>query len=179
MSRTFSQFILCAAVLLAATGVARGAVTQAKPDGFLLTISAEFGAPPAAVFGALGQPGSWWSSAHTWSGDARNLSLPLEPGACYCERWPGGGVEHGRVVFVKKDEILRLNGAFGPLQEMAVSGILTFALKPAEKGSSLTVTYRLSGDSSHGLDKVAPFVDKVIAEQVERLKKLVETGKAE
>ena len=156
---------------------ARAAVTQAKPDGFLLTTSAEIAAPPAAVFGALGQPGSWWSSSHTWSGDAKNLKLELEPGACYCERWPGGGVEHARVVFVKKDEVLRLNGALGPLQEMAATGILNFALKPTEKGSALTVTYRLSGDSSHGLDKIAPFVDKVIAEQIMRLTKFVETGK--
>lgn len=161
----------------AAAGTARAAVTRSAPDGFLLTLSSEIAVPPAAVFGALGQPATWWSSGHTWSGDAKNLSLTLEPGACYCERWPGGGVEHARVVFVKKDEILRLSGALGPLQEMAVAGVITFTLKPAEKGTRLEVTYRLSGDSSHGLDKIAPFVDKVLAEQVERLKKLVETGK--
>ncbi len=176
MNRTIRSIALCAG-LLAATDTARAAVTQAKPDGFLLTISAEIAAPPSAVFGALGQPGSWWSSSHTWSGDAKNLNLPLEAGACYCERWPGGSVEHARVVFVKKDEILRLNGALGPLQEMAMTGILTFALKPTEKGARLEVTYRASGDSSHALDTIAPFVDKVLTEQVIRLTKYVETGK--
>src|SRR6185295_10652028 len=175
--RTAIRSIAVWICLFGATFAARAAVTQAKPDGFLLTIAAEIAAPPAAVYGALGQPGSWWSSGHTWSGDAKNLSLTLEPGACFCERWPGGGVEHARVVFVKKDEILRLNGALGPLQEIALTGILTFALKPTEKGSRLEVTYRASGDSSHGLDTVAPFVDKVLTEQIERLKKFIETGK--
>jgi uncharacterized protein YndB with AHSA1/START domain len=156
---------------------ARAAVTQSTPDGFLLTISAEIAAPPSAVYAALGQVGNWWSSAHTWSGDAKNLSLQLEAGTCYCERWPGGSVEHARVVFAKKDEILRLNGALGPLQPTAVSGVVTFELKPTEKGSRLEVTHRVGGDSSHALDKIAPFADKMLGEQIERLKKFVETGK--
>lgn len=159
------------------TAGARATVTQAKPDGFLLTISAEIAAPPSAVYGALGQVGSWWSSAHTWSGDAKNLSLQLEAGTCYCERWPGGSVEHARVVFAKKDETLRLSGALGPLQPMAVTGAVTFELKPTEKGSHLEVTHRVGGDSSHALDKIAPFADKMLAEQIDRLKKFVETGK--
>ncbi len=170
---------LCALVFAIPCAAARALVTQAKPDGFLLTLSAEIAAPPAAVYSALGQVAGWWSSSHTWSGDAKNLSLPLEAGACFCERWAGGGVEHARVVFVKKDEILRLAGALGPLQEMAVAGVITFTLKSIEKGSRLEVTYRLSGDSSHSLDKVAPFVDQVLSQQVARLKAFAETGKPE
>ncbi len=170
---------VCALALGIPSAAAWALVTQAKPDGFLLNLSAEIAAPPAAVYSALGQVAGWWNSSHTWSGDAKNLSLPLEPGACFCERWPGGGVEHARVVFAKKDETLRLAGALGPLQEMAVTGVITFALKPVEKGSRLEVTYRLSGDSSHGLDKIAPFVDQVLSQQVARLKAFVETGKPE
>ncbi len=82
-------------------------------------------------------------------------------------------------MFAKKDETLRLGGALGPLQEMAVAGVITFTLKSIEKGSRLEVTYRLSGDSSHSLDKVAPFVDQVLSQQVARLKAFAETGKPE
>lgn len=177
MRTDIRAFALWTCLFVAQAAVARAAVTQAKPDSFLLTISTEIAVPPAALFGALGQPGSWWSPGHTWSGDAKNLSLTLDAGTCYCERWPGGSVEHARVVFVKKDELLRLNGALGPLQEMAITGILTFALKPTEKGTRLEVTYRASGDPSHALDTLAPFVDQVLTEQIERLKRFIETGK--
>jgi hypothetical protein len=41
------------------------------------------------------------------------------------------------------------------------------------------LTYRVSGPSDAGLDKLAPVVDRVIGEQYKRLKSLAETGKPE
>jgi uncharacterized protein YndB with AHSA1/START domain len=151
-------------------------VDRSAPDGFLVRRSLTVSVPPDALWKGLGHIGRWWSPAHSWSGDARNLSLELRAGGCYCERWRGGSAEHGRVVMARRNELLRLHAALGPLQEMALFGALAFELQPAAGGSALVVTYRVSGDSLHGLDKLAPAVDGVIGEQVMRLKRYLETG---
>lgn len=66
--------------------------------------------------------------------------------------------------------MLRLNGAFGSLQDMAVVGVFTIVTSTgtgAEAGKHfLRVTYRVAGGSEAGLDKLAPAVDGVIGEQV-------------
>jgi hypothetical protein len=81
---------------------------------------------------------------------------------------------------VRRNELVRLNGALGPLQELAVTGGLTFAIKAdGPTATELTVTYRVSGDARHGLDKIATVVDGVIGLQARRLKAFAETGKPE
>lgn len=149
-------------------------VRQAAPDGFLLHHTFEVKAPPEAVYQAIGRVGRWWS--HSWSGDSNNLTLELRAGGCFCETWPQGSAEHARVVRAIRNETVVLHGAFGPLQEMAVSGVLVFQLKPAGEATQLTVTYRVSGDQAHALDRLAPAVDKVIGEQASRLARYAETG---
>jgi hypothetical protein len=62
-------------------------------------------------------------------------------------------------------ELLRMRGALGPLQEMALTGVLTIALAAKGEGTEATVTYRLSGDPSHKLDGFVAVVDKVIGQQ--------------
>jgi len=163
---------LCASALPAA-------VTQSRPDGFLIEIDVALAAPPAKAWAALAEVGRWWSPAHTWSGDAAHLSMSLEAGACFCERWETGSVEHARVLFAKRNELLRLGGALGPLQSMAVTGVVTFALEPKGQGTVLHVSHRVSGDPAHSLDQIAPFADQMLVETLARLQKYVETGKPE
>lgn len=62
---------------------------------------------------------------------------------------------HGRVIRWERDRLLVIDAALGPLQALAVNGVLTFALEPAGTGTKLTVTYRVSGDPSAALDKLA------------------------
>jgi len=176
--RTTCSLLAPLVLALLVTPAAAG-VTDARPDGFLLEVQAEVAAPPAAVYGALGQIGRWWGPDHTWSGDAANLSIALEAGGCFCERWEGGSVEHARVLFARRDELLRLGGALGPLQSTAVTGVLTFALSPAEGGTHLAVSHRVSGDSASALDQVAPFADKMLVDTVGRFERFVETGSPE
>jgi uncharacterized protein YndB with AHSA1/START domain len=113
----------------------------------------------------LQHPEGWWPSDHTWSGAAANLSLSAEAGGCFCERWAEGSAEHGRVVMSRPAQLLRLRAALGPLQEMGVAGVLTIALTAKGDGSEAVVTYRVSGDASHALDKLAPIVDQVLGMQ--------------
>jgi hypothetical protein len=101
-----------------------------------------------------------------------------EPGGCFCERWNDGAVEHGHIILALRDQLVRLAAPLGPLQAKAVEAVLSFQLRAADGGTALTVGYRVNGSSASALDKDAAAVDGVLTEQVQRLKRLVETGKA-
>jgi uncharacterized protein YndB with AHSA1/START domain len=171
-------------LLLILAGAGPGAQAELKTvasDGFVIAYTARIDAPAAKVYAALPAIDRWWTSAHTWSGDAANLSLRAQPGSCFCELWKDGGVEHGRVVMVMRDQLLRVQTALGPLQGRAVTGILTFQIKPDENAGSratlLTLTYVVNGSSASALDKSAPAVNEVLGEQFSRLVRFIETGK--
>lgn len=166
---------LVAAMLYA--GVAGAEVKSSGADHMQLLFTERVAAPPSAVYAAIGQIERWWSGEHSYSGDAANFSLAMQPGGCFCERWAGGAVEHGRVVMLLRDQAVRLEAPLGPLQALGVSATLTFLVKAEDGGTTLTVGYRVNGSSASGLDKLAPAVDGVLGTQVQRLKRLVETGK--
>jgi len=171
-----------ALALTASAALASGAhaeVKSAAGDGFVSVNVRRIEAAPAKVYAALPEIGRWWNSEHSYSGDAANFSLKAEAGACFCERWKDGEVEHGRVIMVMRDEVFRLQTALGPLQGRAVNGVLTFQLKPEDGGKAtlLTLTYTVNGASGSALDKSAPAVDRVLSEQLQRLGSYVETGK--
>ncbi|MEP7043078.1 MAG: hypothetical protein ABI843_08440 [Dokdonella sp.] len=167
--------------VLACTAPASAEVKQAAVDGFLIVFSEPVTATPAKTYAAITAIPAWWDSEHTWSGKASSLSLKAEAGGCFCERWPGGSVEHGRVIMALPGKLLRLDSALGPLQEFAVNGILSFWIRTDEDDGStrLDVEYRVTGASTSGLDAFAPQVDEVLGAQVVRLKRFIETGRAD
>ena len=155
-------------------------VVEKSADHFLVAFSAHVEAPPARVYAAIGDVAHWWSAEQTWSGKAENLSLKAEAGSCFCERWAEGSAEHGRVILALKDSVLRLETALGPLQDLALNGILSFQLDPADNDTTaLEVAYRVSGSSKSGLEGVAPAIDGVLALQIDRLLRFVDTGNPE
>jgi len=157
---------ILAGVLAATLPIAAGAeVKFAAADGFLIEHRFTIIAPAAKVWESLQHPERWWPADHTWSGKRENLSLVADAGGCFCERWDGGVVEHGRVVTVFPGRMLRLDAALGPLQEMAVSGVITFTLEEKDGATTLVATHRVSGDAAHKLDQLAPIVDQVNAQQ--------------
>lgn len=169
-------------VFAAAASTAHAEIQAATSDSFVIAYSQRIDAAPAMVYATLPAVDRWWNSAHTWSGDAANLSLKAEAGSCFCERWKDGTVEHGRVIMVVRDQLLRLQAALGPLQARALTGVLTFQLKPDEKdgraATLLTLTYVVNGASASALDKIAPAVNEVLGEQFARLVRFIDTGKA-
>lgn len=173
-----SVFLACAALGAAFARPAAAEVMQSAPDGAHMLHQVRVEATPAAIYVLIGQVGRWWSGEHSYSGDAANMSLAMEPGGCFCEKWKDGAVEHARVILLMRDQVVRLSGALGPLQVKAVNGVMTFLLKADGTGTQLTVGYRVTGSSLSGLDKDAPAVDGVLNVQVQRLKRLAETGKA-
>lgn len=159
--------LLLAATLLAS--LAHAETASVSSSGFVVTHRKELQATPRQAFEAIGRVDRWWNASHTYSGDAARLSLELAAGGCFCERWDGGSVMHAQVIGVGKDAYVRLLGGLGPLQELPVTGVLTFAVKAADGRTQLTVTYRVAGAVDGGLDKWAGPVDRVIGEQAGRL----------
>ncbi|MFI4970771.1 MAG: hypothetical protein ACHP7D_11250, partial [Lysobacterales bacterium] len=121
-----------AVALLLCSITASAEVKQSAADSFLVTFSEPITATPAKAWAAIVQPQHWWSSEHTWSGKAANLSLKPEAGGCFCERWKDGSAEHGRVIMALPDKLLRLDSTLGPLQEFALKGTLSFWIKSGD-----------------------------------------------
>ena len=165
--------------LLMSAGTPARSASQVTPNGFLVKLEASVSAPAAKVYDALvGQVGSWWNSEHTYSHDAKNLSIDPRPGGCFCEKLPnGGGVEHLRVVYVAPREVLRLSGGLGPLQASGVAGSMTWKLTGDGDHTRVQLSYSVGGFIVGGFDKIAPAVESMLNEQLNRLKQFAETGK--
>jgi len=165
-------------ILVMLSGTAAQSAPQVAPNGFLVKFEVSVNAPATKVYDALvGQIGSWWDSEHTYSGDAKNLSIDARPGGCFCEKLPnGGGIEHARVIYVAPREILRLSGALGPLQPSGVAGTLTWKLTSSTDNTRVQLSYSVGGFIDGGFEKVAPLVESVLRQQLDRLKQFAETG---
>jgi uncharacterized protein YndB with AHSA1/START domain len=171
-------FLTAAALFLTTPTYAE--VKSATDAGFEVSRTMTINATPAQLYRALGQPSRWWSKAHTYSGDARNLSMALTAGGCFCERIPhdGGTVLHARIVFTQPGKQLRLQGSLGPLQSEGVTGTLTWSLKPVSGGTEVTQNYIVGGYIRGGAKNFAAPVDQVLGEQLSGLKIYVErTGR--
>lgn len=162
--------IIAAAFAAAFAAVpAQAEVVSASPNGFHLRQSLSLKVPPARAYAAFANIGRWWGADHTYSGKAANLSLSLTPGSCFCERLDnGGGIEHLRVTYADPGKRAVLTGALGPLLYQAVAGAMDLQFKPSGAGTELVMDYRVAGFAAGGADKLAPLVDKVLAEQFGR-----------
>jgi len=167
--------ILCAMLV----APVRGEVLETSAAGFSVRNAAAINAPPATVYAALtDKVGGWWDPVHTFSHDARNLSMDAKPGGCFCERLPeGGGVQHMSVVYASPGKLLRLTGAIGPLQEAALTGTMTWTLSQAGGGTAVEMTYTVGGFRAGGFRDMPTIVDGVLRGQLARLKAFVETGR--
>ena len=158
---------------------ARAEVLDVTPTGFTMKVSTEIAAVPRAIYLALvNQVGSWWDSEHSWSGSSKNMSIDARANGCFCEKLPGNGsVQHMTVLLAEPGRTLRMRGALGPLQEQAVVGTMTWALAEAGGRTRVDMTYVVGGYLRGGFEPVAKLVDQVLATQVHRLKRYVESGR--
>lgn len=170
------------AIALLAPSFLHADVADSADSGFTVKLAVAIAAPPQQVYARLvHNVGDWWSSVHTFSGDARNLTIDDKPMGCFCEKRlnGAGGIRHMEVVNVDYGKTLVLTGGLGPLQALAVAASMTIQLAPADQGTKLSVVYAVGGYQPHGLTGLAPIVDSVLTEQFTRLKSFVETGKPE
>jgi uncharacterized protein YndB with AHSA1/START domain len=181
MHRLVATAALAAASALSFATPGRCEVVAAEAGGFVTRSAVSIAAPPARVYSQFVGIGRWWNEAHTWSGKAANMSIEVAPGGCWCERIDGGGfVEHGRVIYAAPGKILRFRAALGPLHEAAALGTLTVAFEPEDGGKTkLTLTYAgVLFQPQTGAAPLAPLIDQVLMEQVQRLKRHVEGAAA-
>lgn len=167
--RNLFPAVLAAALFHGAPASAK--VVDQSETGFSVAHTAQVSATPADVWKMLRMPQNWWSKEHSWSGDGANFWLDSQAGGCFCEKLPDtgsgvGSVQHARILFSKPNQMLRLSGAFGPLQGEALTGTLTIQIKETPTGSALRFDYVVGGYMRFKVDDIAPAVDKVIGEQL-------------
>lgn len=168
--------IVAAALLAVTTAPATADVVKAEAAGFVIEKTVTISASPDTVWETLRAPQRWWSKEHTWSGNADNLYIDSQATGCFCEKLPGrGSVQHARLIFVDKGKMLRMEGAFGPLQGEAIVATLTFELSPdGDNATKVKMTYVAGGYSPTGFEKLAPLVDGVLSTQLDGLKTAAE-----
>lgn len=174
------RFALYGAALcsLLASFPTRAEPIETSPDGFHLSLTRTSTLSEADVLAKLSNLPAWWSSDHTYSGNADNLSLSsLDPGGVWLEQSDTIAVQHGRVISnIERgsDRVIRFDAAFGPLQEIGAKGILSVTISPETDSSTpdlsqISFSYYVTGASFLGLDQWAGPVDRVLSEQIDRL----------
>ena len=165
-------------VLLFLFHAAGAEVTASAANGFELEHEVIIDASRSDVWqAAVGEIGAWWSSAHTLSGDARNMRIDVQPMGCFCETVSAqGSVVHLTVTFVNPGVLLRMTGGLGPLGALGVSGNMFWEFFDADEGTRVKFSYAVGGYHPDGLDSLAPAVDYVIGEALGRLAAYAETG---
>jgi hypothetical protein len=163
-----------AGIALVIGSPAAAEVVSVSSNGFVVRETINLVAPPELACDAVDDVQAWWDPEHSYSGDAKNLSLNLAPGGCFCERFPdGGGIEHLHVTYVDPGKRAVLTGALGPLLYQATAGVMDVQVKSTAGGSQLVLDYRAAGFFNGGADKLAPLVDQVLSEQMKRFRAYV------
>lgn len=178
MQKIIFSLLLIVALAVPATP-ASADVRDSAEGGFSIVHELTIAAPRATVYGAfVDNVGEWWSSDHTFSGNAANLYMTAEPNGCFCERLGReGGVVHMAVTFVNPGVMLRLTGGLGPLGLLGVNGNMTLefdAHDGRDDVTNLKLTYIVGGYRPGGLDELAPPVDYVLQVQLDRFREFVE-----
>jgi hypothetical protein len=170
-----------AALALLSAAPAAAEVTGTGPLGFVSRHEVVVEATPKEVWLALIAPAGWWTSDHTWSGDAANLTLTPQAGGCFCEKIPEvdepgrftleGSVEHMRVIQAYPEVALRMQGALGPLQSEPVTGVLTIAISKTDAGTRIVWEYNVGGAMRYEVPVISRAVDAVMGIQLASLAK--------
>ncbi|MBF9152767.1 SRPBCC family protein [Novosphingobium jiangmenense] len=166
---------------------AHAEVATQTDAGFVVRVTGEVAASPADAWKAFTTPALWWNPQHTFSGEAANLSMDPTANGCFCEKLPvpkgapptqkPGSVMHMRVVYAEPYRALRLVGGLGPLQSEAVNGTMTVTFKPVDgsggKATRILWEYVVGGFMRYKTATISVAVDKVLAEQIAGLTKLI------
>jgi hypothetical protein len=158
---------------LAVSTPAAAEVVSRSTDSFALWFGVPVEDGPEDIRATVAALPEWWDPAHTYTGDAANLSLDLEPGGCWCETLADGTTfQHGRVIFVAPDRVT-LKAPLGPLNGKATLAELTIAV---DHGSRrwIRVEFAVAGP---GLGALADPVNEVMDGVFGRLIAYIETGR--
>lgn len=144
-------------------------VVTASDTHFSLRQQAQSTLSVDALWQRLIHPEHWWSAAHSYSGDAANLSLEPRAGGLWREEWSQGSVAHGRVLSIQAGKLLRLEAPFGPLQGLGAYTVWTITLEAAGDGSRVQFQEVASAPPGSDMNALAQAVDAVKTEAIQRL----------
>ena len=172
------MILLMAVLTTTCTAVAE--VKDSAANGFTITSSFTVKVSADQAYRKIVAVGNWWSSEHTYSGNAHNLTLDASAGGCWCEKLPkvNGSVAHMQVATAWPGMMLVMTGGLGPLQQLGASGAMTFKLSPAEGGTKVEFVYVASGYAPQGMNALAAPVDGVLMNAMARLRSYIDTGVA-
>jgi hypothetical protein len=164
-------FALLTSALAAPAGAA---VLDSGPGGFTVSVERKLGPDSAearqALWSLLIAPDRWWNPAHSWSGDVSNMSIDPVVGGCWCEKLKDDGkVEHARLIAVEPQHRLLMRGSLGPLQKLAVTGVLDWSIGVKAGATTVTLRYAVGGYGLGNATAFAAGVDGVLGEQADRL----------
>ena len=162
------QLIAVGTLVLAALP-ASAEIIASSSDHYTLRHEATSTLSPEDMWDRLIQPDTWWHPDHTYSGTSEHLWLNPQAGGLWLESWDGNSVEHGRVLTLMEGQYIRLDAPFGPLQEMAVNVVWTITIEPDGDGTRVIFDEVANGSAASKLDEVAPAVDFVKQEAINRL----------
>ena len=186
-----SQALLLSGLLsVTFTSPSHADVNYADNSGFSIANESESTAAIEAVYSHFIQDvDKWWPKDHTWW--KGTLSIDEQAGGCFCEVKEAASAAHMQISYVVPNEKVVMTGGLGPLQEMGLTGALTWEFSALEESESknentkrefspktkVTLTYHASGNihfngkraSSEDAANLVKVVDKVQAQQLNAL----------
>lgn len=157
---------------------AQAKVASQGPNGFVLTYEAEVPTDAKAAFDAYARIGEWWDGNHSYSGDAKNISIDLQPGGLWRETLPNGGfVNHMGVAHVIPGKSLLFHGGLGPLAYMGVNGSLSVKFEAKGAATVVKMSYAVGGYDTKDFKELPQVVDGVLGAGFKRYANYASTGK--
>ncbi|MEQ1867650.1 MAG: ATPase [Micropepsaceae bacterium] len=177
--RKFYLAALSSALALTLPTVAHAKIVAKSATGFVVEHQLELKTDAKSAYDGFVNIGAWWSSSHSFSGDAKNITIDTKPGGCWCETLPAGGfVKHMDVVHAAPGKMLVFSGGLGPLQFMGVAGSMTVSFQTAKTTNLTTMKlrYDIGGRDDKNFEDISKAVDGVLAEQIARYKNFATGG---
>ena len=161
--------ILCALAFMCVAPAARAEVVTSAGNGFIVKQVMSVPVTPDVAYRKFLDIGRWWTPEHTFSGNARNMTITPRVDGCWCEKLPDHGfVRHMTVSYVAPGKALRFSGGLGPLGAMGVAGAMQINFEGEGSSTTVTMTYAVGGYAPNGLGELAPLVDGVLGQQMLR-----------
>lgn len=165
--------LIAAAALLLAAMPASAEVIARTADSFTLRYSVVMETTPDDLLAGMTHVENWWDGAHSYSGDAKNISVDMTVGGCWCERLPNGtDFRHATVLAIEPDH-LTFNAPFGPLNGKATRADFTVTWPEPNRGWTVTWLMVIEGP---GLGAYADAVDGVMGAGFARFTRYLEYG---
>ena len=189
-SLMLTSSFLATVLSVAFPSISMADVNYADNSGFSITNESESYAPVEVVYSHFIQHvDMWWPKDHTWWKGA--LRIDEQAGGCFCETTSTASAAHMQVSYVEPNKKVVMTGGLGPLQEMGITGALTWVFSTIDSSTSsgadtqdsripktkVTLTYHASGNihfngqkaSNEDAANLVRVVDNVQAQQLKAL----------